>query len=90
MSLTTPSKIRELQSKLYRKAKNEFPVQSRGIRHFSDEVVFGDSESCGFEMSNGTLVRESSGEASRKAGCVMWPPELCGAQRAMPFESVAR
>jgi|KBSMisStaDraftv2_1062788.scaffolds.fasta_scaffold1055362_2 hypothetical protein len=69
MSLTTPSKIRELQSKLYRKAKNEFRVLSRGIRHFSDEVVFGDSESCGFEMSNGTLVRESSGEASRKAGC---------------------
>ena len=80
MSLKTPSKIRELQSKLYRKAKNEFPVQSRGTRHFSDEVVFGDSESCGFEMSNGTLVRESSGEASRKAGCVMWPPELCGVQ----------
>ena len=69
MSLTTPSKIRELQIKLYRKAKNEFRVLSRGIRHFSDEVVFGDSESCGFEMSNGTLVRESSGEASRKAGC---------------------
>ena len=68
MSLTTPSKIRELQSKLYRKAKNEFRVLSRGIRHFSDEVVFGDSESC-IEMSNGTLVRESSGEASRKAGC---------------------
>ena len=46
MSLKTPSKIRELQSKLYRKAKNEFPVQSHGTRHFSDEVVFGDSESC--------------------------------------------
>ena len=52
MSLKTPSKIRELQSKLYRKAKNELPVQSHGTRHFSDEVVFGDSESCGFEMSN--------------------------------------
>jgi hypothetical protein len=52
MSLTTPSKIRELQSKLYRKAKNDFPVQSRGTRHFSDEVAFGNSESCGFEMSN--------------------------------------
>jgi hypothetical protein len=48
MSLTTPSKIRELRSKLYRKAKNEFPVHSRGTRHFSDEVVFGGSESCGF------------------------------------------
>ena len=36
MSLTTPSKIRELQIKLYRKAKNEFRVLSRGIRHFSD------------------------------------------------------
>jgi hypothetical protein len=88
MSLTTPSKIRELQSKLYRKAKNEFRVLSRGIRHFSDEVVFGDSESCGFEMSNGTLVRESSGEASRKAGCVMWPPELCGVQPTNPGVSV--
>jgi hypothetical protein len=42
ISLTTPSKLRELQSKLYRKAKNEFPVQSRGIRHFSDAVVFGE------------------------------------------------
>jgi hypothetical protein len=42
MSLTTPSKLRELQSKLYREAKNEFPVQSRGIRHFSDEVVIGE------------------------------------------------
>ena len=72
MSLTTPSKIRELQSKLYRKAKNEFPVQSHGTRHFRDEVVFGDSESCGFEMSNWTLIRESSGEASRKAGCLNW------------------
>ena len=30
MSLVTPSKIRELQIKLYRKAKNEFPVQSHG------------------------------------------------------------
>jgi hypothetical protein len=72
MSLTTPSKLRELQIKLYRRAKNEFPVQSRGTHHFSDEVVFGDSESCGFEMSNATLVRESSGEASRKAGCLNW------------------
>ena len=52
MSLTTPSKIRELQSKLYCKAKNESLVQSRGTRHLSDEVVFGNSESCGFEMSN--------------------------------------
>ena len=32
ISLTTPSKLRELQSKLYRKAKNEFPVPSRGTR----------------------------------------------------------
>ena len=51
MSLTTPSTLRELQIKLYRKAKNEFLVQSRGICHFSDEVVFGNAESCGFEMS---------------------------------------
>jgi hypothetical protein len=72
ISLTTSSKLRELQSKLYRKAKNEFPVQSRGIRYFSDEVVFGDSKSCGFEISSGTLVRGSSGEASRKAGCLNW------------------
>jgi hypothetical protein len=54
MSLTTPSKIRELQIKLYRKAKSEFRVQSRSTRHFSDEV---------------NPVRESRGEASRKAGC---------------------
>jgi hypothetical protein len=52
MSLATPSKIRELQIKLYRKAKNECPVQSRGTRHFRDEVVFGDSESYAFEMPN--------------------------------------
>ena len=51
MSLTTPSKIRELQIKLYRKAKSGIPVQSRSTRHFSDEVVFGHAESCGFEMS---------------------------------------
>ena len=51
ISLTTPSKIWELQIKLYRKAKNEFLVQSRGTRHFSDEVLFGHAESCGFEMS---------------------------------------
>ena len=51
MSLTTPSKIRELQSKLYRKAKNQFSVPSRGTRHFSDGVVFGNAEPCGFEMS---------------------------------------
>jgi hypothetical protein len=36
----TPSKIRELQIKLYRKAKSEFPVQSRSTRHFSDGVTF--------------------------------------------------
>ena len=52
MSLTTPSKIRELQIKLCRQAKNEFSVHSRGTRHFSDEVVFGNAESCGFEMPN--------------------------------------
>ena len=40
MSLATPSKIRELQIKLYRKAKNGFPVPSRSTRRFSDEVVF--------------------------------------------------
>ena len=51
ISLTTPSTLRELQIKLYRKVKNEFPVPSRGTRHFSDEVVFGNAESCGFEMS---------------------------------------
>ena len=39
MSLTTPSKMRELQIKLYRKAKNESPVPSRGTRRFSDEVA---------------------------------------------------
>jgi hypothetical protein len=32
MSLTTPRKLRELQIKLYRKAKSEPQVQSRGIR----------------------------------------------------------
>ena len=42
-------------------------MQSCGTRHFSDGVVSWDSASCGFEMSNATLVRESSGEASRKA-----------------------
>ena len=42
MSLTTPSKIRELQSKLYRKAKNEYPVQSRGTDRFSIKAVFGE------------------------------------------------
>ena len=31
MSLTTPSKLRELQIKLYRKAKSEPQVQSGGI-----------------------------------------------------------
>ena len=52
MSLATPSKIRELQIKLYRQAKNEFLVQSHSTRHLSDEVVFGALESCGFEVSN--------------------------------------
>jgi hypothetical protein len=52
MSLTTPSKLRELQIKLYRKAKNEFPGQSRVARHFSDEVGLEISEPCGFETSN--------------------------------------
>ena len=32
----------------------------------------------------------SYGEASRKAGCLMWPPELCGVQPANPVESVSR
>ena len=39
MSLTAPSKLRELQIQLYRKAKNEFPVQSRGTRHFRDYLT---------------------------------------------------
>jgi hypothetical protein len=51
MSLKTPSKIRELPIKPYRKAKNEFPVHSRSTRHFSDEVVFGNAKSSGFEIS---------------------------------------
>ncbi len=55
MSLTTPSKIRELQIKLYRKAKNEpgsasvrhflrrrHKVPSRGTTRFSDNVIFGE------------------------------------------------
>jgi len=33
MSLTTPSKIRELQIKLYRKAKNENASQGAVARH---------------------------------------------------------
>jgi hypothetical protein len=66
MSLTTLSKIRELQSKLYRKAKKQLPVQSRGTRHFSAEVVFGGSEPCGFEMSNGILVASLSVKPVRK------------------------
>ena len=45
MSLTTPSKIRELQIKLYRKAKNELPVQSRGTRHFRVEVALVNARS---------------------------------------------
>ena len=44
-------------------------VQSRGTRHFSDEVVLEELGALRFGMTNGTLVRESSGEASRKAGC---------------------
>ena len=42
MSLTTPSKIRELQIKLYRKAKNEVMGCRRGTRRYSADVVFGE------------------------------------------------
>ena len=73
MSLTTPSKIRELQIKLYRKAKNEFRCNRAAPATFSDEVVLGTSESCGFEMSKDlSFVGLASGEASRKAGCLNW------------------
>ena len=43
MSLTTPSTIRDLQIKLYRKAKNEprHQVSSQGTHHFPEEKVFG-------------------------------------------------
>ncbi len=42
MSLTTPSKPRELQIKLYRKAKNAgVQVSSHGTRPFPEERVFG-------------------------------------------------
>ncbi len=43
MSLTTPEKIRNLQKKLYLKAKQERrrKVSSRGTRQFSDQVVYG-------------------------------------------------
>jgi hypothetical protein len=39
----TPSKIRELPSKLYRKAKNEMrrQVLSHGTRQFPEERVYG-------------------------------------------------
>jgi hypothetical protein len=47
-------------------------VQSRGTRHFSDEVVLEELGALRFGMTNETLVRESSGEASRKAGCLNW------------------
>ena len=42
MSLTTPSTLRELQIKLYRKAKNEFSGAIARHPPFSDEVVFGE------------------------------------------------
>ena len=43
MSLTTPDRIRDLQIKLYRKAKNErrHKVSSHGTRQFPEERVFG-------------------------------------------------
>ena len=68
MSLTTPSKLRELQIQLYRKAKNEFPVQSRGTHHFSDEVVFGDSgpvaSRCPMQLSS--LLMSGDGKRGRR------------------------
>jgi len=43
MSLATPDSIRDLQIKLYRKAKNErrHKVSSQGTRQFSREQVYG-------------------------------------------------
>jgi hypothetical protein len=38
-NLVTPESIRNLQRKLYRKAKNDV-VQGRGTRRFSDEVLY--------------------------------------------------
>lgn len=41
MNLVTPDKIRELQIKLYKKAKQErHKVQSRGTVKFNDKYVF--------------------------------------------------
>jgi hypothetical protein len=88
MSLTTPSKIRELQIKLYRKAKNEFPVQSRGTRHFSDEVVFWETWSP--VASRCPSERSFVGLAVKPVGK---PDALCGLQNyvapqpAIPAES---
>jgi hypothetical protein len=43
MSLATPDKIRDLQIKLYRKAKDErrHKVSSQGTRQFPAERVYG-------------------------------------------------
>ena len=57
MSLTTPGKIRELQIKLYRKAKNErHQVSSQGTRQFPEERVFG---SLGVVRLQGPMVGRS-------------------------------
>jgi len=57
-------------------------VSSRGATRFSDDVVFG--ELGVLQLRRVRLGPRSwvSSEASRKAGCVMWSPELCGAQPA--------
>jgi hypothetical protein len=66
ISLTTPSKLRELQSKLYRKAKNEFPVPSRGTRPSAMKWCLGTrspaASSCPIEPSFVSLAVKPVGK----------------------------
>ena len=75
MSLTTPSKLRELQSKMYRKAKNEFPVQSRGTRPSAMKWCLGTrsptASSCPIEPSFVSLAVKPVGK----------PDAICGLQK---------
>jgi hypothetical protein len=57
MSLQTPDKIRNLQRKLYLKAKVDSEVHSQGTRRF------------GYEAFTSVCRRKLRGEASRKAVC---------------------
>ncbi len=64
-------------------------VSTRGTRRFSAEQVFGPLGVLQLRPLHVGLGRVPRRETSRRAGCVMWPSQLCG-EKAKTLQQVCR